>query len=335
MTNPQSPNGKKQDIKKYPGDVPGLNEESTPIEPTIRPQKSLENIVAKRSLGVFILAIGLILMWVPWSSAAYYTFPLSMDICGEPVPLSDRMVWERMDREFMINVYDRGQVYLWLKRSNRFFPYIENKLQEKGLPEDLKYLLVAESSLRAQALSNKGAAGFWQFIEKTGKRFSLQKKAWIDERLDLAKSTEAALNYLQFLYLQFGQWTLAMAAYNCGEDRIKEEIARQGENNYYRLALPKETERYIFRILTAKVLIADPKKYGFELPEKDIYLPIETEQVTLQLPNPASIRDIAKAWGSYYRELKELNPEIQGDTLPAGIYQLKIPSGKKALLKKN
>jgi membrane-bound lytic murein transglycosylase D len=281
------------------------------------------------------LVFGLSLLWTSPARATYYTFPSYLVLCGEQVPLSDRRIWERMDREFMLNVYDRGQVYLWLKRSKRYFPYIETRLKEKGMPDDLKYLLVAESSLRSLALSNKGAAGFWQFIEKTGKRFSLQKKPWIDERLDLVKSTDAAINYLKILYDQFGKWTLAMAAYNCGEERVKEEISQQGENDYYRLALPQETERYIFRILAAKILLIDPKRYGFELPEKESYPPLETDQVILQLPRSIPLRDIAKACGSYFKELKELNPEIQGYNLPAGVYQLKIPFGKKPLLEKN
>jgi membrane-bound lytic murein transglycosylase D len=281
------------------------------------------------------LMVGLSLLWTTPAGAFYYTFPPYLTICNEPVPLSDRRVWERMDREFMLNVYDRAQVYLWLKRSKRYFPFVETRLKEKGMPDDLKYLLVAESALRSVALSNKGAAGFWQFIEKTGKRFSLQKKPWIDERLDLVKSTDAAINYLKLLYDQFGKWTLAMAAYNCGEERVKDEISQQGENDYYRLALPQETERYIFRILAAKILLTDPKRYGFDLPEKEGYLPIETDQVVLQLPRSIPLRDIAKACGSYFKEIKELNPEIQGYNLPAGTYQLKIPAGRKTLLEKN
>lgn len=291
--------------------------------------------LAKRIFLAFTLMVGLSLVGTSLAGAFYYTFPPSLTICSELVPLSDRRVWERMDREFTLNVYDRAQVYLWLKRSKRYFPYIETRLKEKGMPDDLKYLLVAESALRSLALSNKGAAGFWQFIEKTGKRFSLQKKPWIDERLDLVKSTDAAINYLKILYDQFGKWTLAMAAYNCGEERVKDEISQQGENDYYRLALPQETERYIFRILAAKILLSDPKRYGFDLPEKEGYLPIETDQVVLQLPRSIPLRDIAKACGSYFKEIKELNPEIQGYNLPAGVYQLKIPSGRRLLLEKN
>jgi membrane-bound lytic murein transglycosylase D len=290
---------------------------------------------SKKFFYLILLVMVLSIHWPSLGLAAYYTFPAHLDLCGEPVPISDPMVYERLDREFLINVYDRGQVYLWLKRSTRFFPFIEARLKEKGLPDDLKYLLVAESSLRSQANSNKGAVGFWQFIEKTGRRYNLQKKPWLDERMDLEKSTEAALSYLQSLHNLFSQWTLAMAAYNCGEERVKEEMAQQGETEYYRLALPKETERYIFRILTVKILLSDPVKYGFDIPADELYPPVKSEQVILELSGPIPLRDIAKACGSYFRELKEMNPEIQGNTLPAGIHRLKIPFGSKALLEKN
>ena len=210
----------------------------------------------------------------------YYTFPTNLTLCGEPVPLQDRKFWEMMDREFTQAVYDRAQVFLWLKRSSRFFPYIESQLKAKGMPDDLKYLMVAESAMRPVVFSNKGAAGHWQFMEKTGKRFNLRKNSQIDERLDLAKSTEAALSYLKLLYNLFGKWTLAMAAYNCGEERVKEEISQQGETDYYRLDLPQETERYIFRILTAKVLLSDPASYGYQLPDGYGYPPEAFDLVT-------------------------------------------------------
>ncbi len=285
----------------------------------------------------FLILFGMGVLWGGLFSAEglraqYYTFPTALELCGEPVPLQDRRIWERMDREFMLNVYDRAQVYLWLKRSRRYFPFIEGRLQENGLPDDLKYLMVAESALRPHALSNKGAAGFWQFMERTGRRFNLQKKPWIDERLDLAKSTEAAIQYLKWLYELFGKWSLAMAAYNCGEERLKEEITQQGENDFYRLALPQETERFLFRILSAKVILSHPEQYGFFLPPEEAYEVIETETVTLNLPQTIHLREIAKACGSFFKELKELNPELQGYTLPAGVHRLKIPPGRKTFL---
>ncbi|MEW6188253.1 MAG: lytic transglycosylase domain-containing protein [Thermodesulfobacteriota bacterium] len=286
----------------------------------------------KRLFRWVLLPIFFLLLWAPPSPAAYYNFPSNLTLCGEPVPLNDRKIWERMDREFILNVYDRGQIYLWLKRGNRYFPRLEARLKEKGMPEDLKYLMVAESSMLPRALSNKGAAGMWQFMERTGKRFGLQKKPWIDERLDFIKATDAAIGYLKFLYDLFGKWTLAMAAYNCGEERVKEEIAQQGENDYFRLSLPQETERYIFRILAAKVILGDPTAYGFFLPPQEAYPVFETEMVILQLPQSVPLREVAKACGSYVKELKELNPELQGHTLPAGVHQIKIPAGNKALI---
>ena len=265
----------------------------------------------------------------------FYTFPTNLTLCGEPVPLHDRKFWEMMDREFTMAVYDRAQVLLLLKRSTRFFPYIESQLKAKGMPDDLKYLMVAESAMRPAVFSNKGAAGHWQFMEKTGKRFNLRKNSQIDERLDLAKSTEAALSYLKLLYNLFGKWTLAMAAYNCGEERVKEEISQQGENDYYRLDLPQETERYIFRILTAKVLLSDPASYGYQLPDGYAYPPEEFDLVTFLLPHPVHLRDLARGCGSFYKELKELNVELQGYTLSAGTHQLKIPLGKSVKCEKN
>jgi membrane-bound lytic murein transglycosylase D len=265
----------------------------------------------------------------------YYTFPNNLTLCGEPVPLQDRKIWEMMDREFTMAVYDRAQVFLWLKRSSRFFPFIESQLKAKGMPDDLKYLLVAESAMRPVVISNKGAAGHWQFMEKTGKRFNLHKNSQIDERLDLAKSTEAALSYLKSLYNLFGKWNLAMAAYNCGEERVKEEINQQGETDYYRLDLPQETERYIFRILTAKVLLSDPASYGYQLPDGSGYPPEAFDLVTFQLPYPVHLRDLARGCGSYYKELKELNVELKGYTLSAGTHQLKIPPGKSVNCEKN
>jgi membrane-bound lytic murein transglycosylase D len=265
----------------------------------------------------------------------YYTFPTNLTLCGEPVPLHDRKFWEMMDREFTQAVYDQAQVFLWLKRSSRFFPFIESQLKAKGMPDDLKYLMVAESAMRPVVFSSKGAAGHWQFMEKTGKRFNLRKNSQIDERLDLAKSTEAALSYLKLLYNLFGKWTLAMAAYNCGEERVKEEISQQGETDYYRLDLPQETERYIFRILTAKVLLSDPASYGYQLPDGYGYPPEAFDLVTFQLPNPVHLRELARGCGSFYKEIKELNVELQGYMLSAGIHQIKIPPGKSSSCERN
>ena len=152
-------------------------------------------------------------MYVPY-------FPLS----GEPMPLENRRVWEMLDREFTMAVSNRAQVFMWLKRAGRYFPYIEKKLAEAGMPEDLKYLAVAESALLTRIRSRKGAMGPWQFMAYTARRNGLRKDRMMDERLDFERATEAALKYPKRLKGIFGTWSLALAAYNCGDVRLKKEM---------------------------------------------------------------------------------------------------------------
>ena len=181
-----------------------------------------------------------------------HDFPPSLQLCGEKVPLERLDVWEMMDQSFVLSVYNQEQVILWIKRANRYFPFIEKRLRERKMPDDIKYVAVVESSLRTYAVSSAKATGPWQFMEKTAKRYGLRVDSTIDERLNFEKATEAALNYLDELHRLFGNWGLAIAAYNCGEDRVAKSIEMQGVSNYYDADLPLETERYIFRILAAK-----------------------------------------------------------------------------------
>ena len=159
-----------------------------------------------------------------------FPIPKSISLCGEPMPLENRHVWEMMDREFTISVWDRAQVFMWIKRAGRFLQYIEKKLAEERMPDDLKYLAIAESSLITHIRSRKGAVGTWQFMPHTARRNGLRKDRVMDERLDFERSTEAALRYLKRLKEMFGAWTLAMAAYNCGETRLGKEIKKQKLN---------------------------------------------------------------------------------------------------------
>ena len=186
-----------------------------------------------------------------------HDFPSAILLCGEKVPLERQDVWEMMDQAFVLSVYNQEQVILWIKRANRYFPHIEKRLRERNLPDDLKYVAVVESSLRTYAVSSAKATGPWQFMEKTAKRYGLRVDSAIDERLNFEKATESALNYLADLHRQFGNWGLAMAAYNCGEDRVAKSLEMQQAAGYYDLDLPQETERYIFRILSAKVILAN------------------------------------------------------------------------------
>jgi len=260
-----------------------------------------------------------------------YSPPSKMDFCGEPTPLERASVAESFEEAFLGVVYFHSRTILWLKRSARFFPYIEKKLKERGMPSDLKYILVAESSFRHDAVSSARAVGFWQFMEPTAKRIGLRVDKWIDERRNFERSTEAALNYLAELYSLFGSWTLATAAYNCGENRLRESIETQGTRNYYDLKLPAETEMYIFRILAAKALLCDPARYGYRLDVEQIYKPLSLATVDIILEDETLLVDIAGRFKTTYKEIRDLNPEIRLNSLPPGKYTIKVPSRKETL----
>lgn len=254
--------------------------------------------------------------------------PTEMDLCGEAVPLGDEEVWERFDREFTIVVYSHAQVYLWLKRAERFFPWFENELERRGLPRDLKYVAVAESDLQHTAASPMGAVGIWQFIPATGNRYGLNAKGVIDERYDFEKATGSALNYLKDLHEMFGNWALAIAAYNCGEGRVRQELAQQKVRDYYSLKLPLETERYVFRILAIKAVLSDPARYGYALPAGAGYRMPEVETVSVHFPVTVPIQAVADLAGITYREFKRLNPSFRSSEIPSGTYLLRFSKGR-------
>lgn len=251
--------------------------------------------------------------------------PRSLTFCGERVPLERDDIWERLDREFLLSLGKQSQVILWLKRSRRYFPYIEARLKHYQMPDDIKYVAVAESDFYPTSLSPKGAAGFWQFIEDTGRRFGLKKQDRIDERYSFPKSTNAAFEYLLSLHERFGKWTLAIAAYNCGEERVEREIAEQGVRDYFDLDLPEETEQYLFRIFAIKIILSDPARYGFDLPESEYYRPLDIQEVTFSCPKPVHIKIIADAAQTTFKTIRDLNPELRGYYLPDGTHTLFIP----------
>jgi membrane-bound lytic murein transglycosylase D len=247
--------------------------------------------------------------------------------CNEPVPLKEADVKERLEREMLVSLDNSDDVILWIKRSNRYFPHIEKILKENSLPDDLKYIVIAESSLKPLAKSSKGAMGFWQFIEKTGMKYGMKINKDTDERRNFFTSTEAAIAYLKELYAIFGSWTLATAAYNMGEDGLKTEMLMQKVNNYYHLYLNEETQRYVFRILAAKIILSNPGKYGFYLTEDDLYKPIQFDRVEITANQQVPIYIIAHAANTYFKIIKELNPHIKNYYLPAGKYNILIPKG--------
>ena len=262
----------------------------------------------------------------------FHDFPLpeTVSLCGEPIPLENRRIREMLDREFTMAVWDRAQVILWLKRAGRYFPYIEERLAAEGMPEDLKYIAVAESALLSHARSSQGAIGPWQFMPYTARRNGLRRNRMMDERRDFERSTDAAIKHLKLLKRVFGTWTLALAAYNCGDARLKKRMRRQKEQNvkdYYRLNLPRETERYVFRIAAVKIIMENPRRYGYHIKPESLYRPIECDTVPVRILVPIHITDVTESLGTDLKALKELNPQILGDYLPTGRYKLRVPLG--------
>jgi hypothetical protein len=260
-------------------------------------------------------------------SLPLYKLPKEFSLCGERFPLEDRNVWENLDREFLVALSNEAQVLLWMKRARRYFPFIERRLKEMGLPDDLKYVTITESGLRPEAISSSGAGGIWQFIPSTGEKYGMRKNRIVDERFDFFKATEGALAYLTSLYEEFRSWTLSMAAYNAGENRVRREIDLQKTRNYFYLDLPSETERYVYKIAVAKIILSDPRKYGYTLEEKEFYFPLQVERVQIELTQPLPIMEIARATGFFYKEIKEMNPHLFEDTIPPGIHFVNLPPG--------
>lgn len=250
-----------------------------------------------------------------------------LNFCGEPVPIKETDVKERLEREMLVALDNSDDVILWLKRSHRYFPHIEKVLKDKSLPDDLKYIVIAESSLKPLAASHKGAVGFWQFIESTGSRYGMKINNDVDERRNLYASTGAAMSYLKDLYAIFGSWALAAAAYNMGEDGLRTEMLMQKEDNYFRLYLNEETQRYVFRILAAKIILSDPEKYGFHAAEDDLYQPVQYDRVEITISQTAPLYLVAKAANTYFKVIKDLNPQLKTYSLSAGKHDLLLPKG--------
>lgn len=250
-----------------------------------------------------------------------------LEFCGEAVPLEKAAIRERFEKEMLLSLWDRDQAVLWLKRSTRFFPVIEAMLAEAGLPDDLKYVAVAESALRPHVGSPKGAVGFWQFLPETGRKYGLTVDGRIDERRNLLSSTRAAIQYFNKLHADLGSWMLAVAAFNMGEEGLKAEILAQETGDFFRLYLPLETQRYLFRILSAKLILENAEKYGFEMAPADFYQPLRTEVVELTCWDETSLTVVARAAGTDFKMIKDLNPEIRGHYLAPGSYRLVVPAG--------
>lgn len=235
--------------------------------------------------------------------------PADLNFAGEKVPQEDPEVMERVDREFLVNTYWQSNALLLMKRAHKYFPIMEPILAKNGIPDDFKYLAVAESGLQ-NVVSPAGATGFWQIMRATGKEYGLEVNSNVDERYHVEKSTQVACDYLNKWKKRFGSWTLTAAAYNAGPGGIKKYMNIQKVDDYYDLLLGEETGRYLFRIMAIKEIVSNPSKYGFDVETDDFYDAVPTFSVEVDEP-VADWADFANEYEINYKILKRHNPWLR------------------------
>ena len=253
--------------------------------------------------------------------------PDKLSFAGEKVPLEYFDVRESLDRELLSTVYFHSQTIRYLKSMPRYFSIIVPILKNNDIPEDFKYLCVAESGFDIRALSPAKAAGFWQLLESVAKENGLEVNNEVDERYHIEKATEVACRIFKSAYQKYGSWALVAAAYNGGRTGLDQKIAQQKVKNYYDMQFVEETSRYVFRILALKMVMEDPEKYGFKVDKKDTYPIIGTKDVEVK----SSIADLP-AWainkGINFKILKMFNPWLRDISLRnpgKKTYILKVP----------
>lgn len=256
--------------------------------------KVVDSIISKKSKDYNVYALDI---------------PENLSFAGEAVPTNNPDIYERMDRELLVNTYWQSNGLLLIKRAHKYFPIIEPILKKNGVPDDFKYLAVIESGLQ-NVVSPARATGFWQILKETGKEYGLEVNDNVDERYNLEKSTEAACKYLKKAKKRFGSWTLAAAAYNGGPAGINRQMKRQGVDDYYNILLVEETGRYLFRILAIKEILTSPKKYGFNFNENHLYKRVPTYKVEVDTTVNSFI-GFSEKFGINYKILKIHNPWLR------------------------
>lgn len=266
-----------------------------------------------------------------------YELPSKVSFCGESVDLSNPYIRERLEKEFILILGDRAQVLLWTKRARRAFPVIEAQAEALKTCKDLKYVAVIESALRPAATSHASARGWWQFMSGTARQYGLEvDRAW-DERADLAQSTKAGLKYLQDLREKFGSWALALAAYNTGPGRLRQARTQQQIDDFWRLDLYTEAERYVPRAIAAKIIMSDLPRYGFVQGVRQGWAeqPKSYVRITLPARRQVPVLDLSVGTGIDLRILRLMNPELGTDDLPTGrAFTLAVPRGREDSVKR-
>lgn len=261
-----------------------------------------------------------------WISSV--NLPDKLELFGEKIPLDIPEVRERAEREFYVNLQSPGQIVLYMKRAGKYFEMFDKVIREHNMPEDFKYLSVAESALY-MSRSPKDAVGLWQFIPETGRTMGLQIDDYIDERRHPEKSTDAAMKYLKMGYNKRNSWILAAAGYNMGHLNVKDNVQFQSTENFFDMFLNEETSRYILRIAIIKEIMKNPDKYGFRLSADKIYKPEKVDIIKWDTAIP-NLSEWAKTQGTSYKDIKILNPWILKRALPAPdkgrIYEISVPA---------
>lgn len=253
------------------------------------------------------------------------SLPATLDFAGEKVPLNDREVRERLDRELIVNTYRHGSSLLLFKKAAQWIPLMESILESEGVPTDFVYLCMAESDF-GYVVSPSGAAGFWQFMKPTAEQYGLVVNDEVDQRYDVEKSTHAACKYLKSAYQQFGSWTMAAASYNMGMAGLLKSSEHQNSKDYYDLLLNTETSRYVFRILALKLIHQNQESYGYYLEKDDLYEPYHYAKVQVG-GTVNSWVEFAQQNGINYKQLRQHNMWIRDKALrnpEKRIYSVKI-----------
>lgn len=272
-------------------------------------------------LFAFVLSAGLNVLH------AQPEVPQSVVFCDKKIDLTRFDRYERMDRELLAFTYMHSTSIQMIKKANRYFPIVEPILKEEGVPEDFKYLMVIESNLNPNARSAAGAAGLWQFMKTTGREYGLEVNDNIDERYHVEKATRAACKYLKDAYAKYNDWVAVAASYNAGQARISTQLEKQFTDDALDLYLVEETARYVYRIIAAKIMFANPAQFGFILKASDLYVPIPYKEITIT-NEIGNLAQWAKNQGTTYALLKNLNPWLRQDFLQNRThrtYVLKIP----------
>jgi hypothetical protein len=239
--------------------------------------------------------------------------PSWLTFAGEPVPIDLFDVMESMDRELLSNTYFHSQTIRLLKMAHRYFPQIEPVLKKNLVPDDFKYLAVAESGL-TQAVSPAKAVGFWQLLKGTAQEYGLEVSGEVDERYHVTRSTYAACQYLIESFRKYGNWTMTAASYNAGRRGMDTQIKRQKKDNYYDLLLNEETARYLYRVVAFKLIFENPEAYGFTLTEEDLYQEIPSYVVEVDSA-VSDFADFAAEFNTNYKILKYMNPWLRDNKL--------------------